>query len=215
MAVTLATAGSAHAFGELNPAQSLIYGRAHLANLVEGDSLRYEYRADDRRTPDVLDSATLVIAASHADGKRDVELDFLSDERHLKLPTFESWRGNPVLIAMFERLAQDMSNDVGAGALYFRNRIRDALAGDATRIESVEERLGDRPVQATRLSFRPFVTDAYLGSRPDYADAEFSVIVAEGVPGGVLAVGVAPADFDGTKPYGELPGFHRELRLQP
>ena len=201
-------AAGAHAFDAdaLNEAQSLIYERPHLAGTAAGDELRYAWTASGSGAErgEVTDRATLTVAAAHEDGTRDVRLDFLSGERRLALPDFDGWRANPVLLAAFERFAQDFASASGGGggALYFRNRMRDALAG-APSTEAVELEFGGARVAATRIEFAPFADDPYVGSRPGFADAVVRLELSDAVPGGVLSAAVESAGG----PY------RRELRL--
>jgi len=191
VALTLSLSSlSAHGFDKLVAAQSLVYDTPHLANTAAGDTLEYRYTRERPDVPDLQDSATLDVRDAHEDGRRDVSVDFLSDERHLPLPDFDGWRGNPILLAMLEHVAQDLSAETGGGALYFRNRIRDAMASEQAVLEPVQADWRDGRIDATRLRFRPFENDAYLGARIEYAATEFSLVLSEAVPGGVVSVRV-------------------------
>jgi len=185
---------SAQAFDELAPAQSLIYATPHLANTAAGDTLEYRYTRRGPDVPDLQDSATLDVVTEHEDGRRDVQVTFLSEERRVPLPDFDGWRGNPILLAMLEHVALEMSAETGGGAVYFRNRIRDAMASEQAELDSVQAEWRDEGIEATRLRFQPFVGDAYLGGRPDYTATEFSLVLSEAVPGGVVSVEVDAND---------------------
>jgi hypothetical protein len=114
----------AQGFETLTEAQSLIYDRPHLANTTEGQAIGYSYEGADSRNPSISDSATLTITRALEEGRRDVVIDFLSDERHLKLPPLNGFRGNPIIMAMLEHIATTLSAETGGSALYFRNRIQ-------------------------------------------------------------------------------------------
>lgn len=203
---TIITSGQIHAFDELNEAQSLIYDSNHLANTSQGQILNYLYAAEDIATQSVTDKASLSITASHDDGRRDIDIDFLSDERHLPLPSFSGYRGNPVIIAMLEHIAQSISTQTGGGALYFRNRIRDALASEDVELEQRKIRYNDRELAATRITFYPFTRDQYIGSNELMSQSRFSIDLSDGVPGGVFMVQV--------KASHETQVFERTLSLQ-
>ena len=193
----------------LSPAQKLVYETPHLAGTEPGDELGYAYSsagdAGGGPAPAATDRATLTVAAAHEDGRRDVRLDFLSGERRLELPSFDGWRANPVLLAAFERFAQDFASAGGGGALYFRNRMRDALVAGATT-EAVELVFDGAPVAATRIELRPFENDPYVGARPGFADAVVRLELSDEVPGGVLSAAVVSGSAPGAPP-------RRELRL--
>lgn len=197
---------TASAFDQLSEAQSLIYDTGHLANTREGQQIVYDYESygtDDAR---LEDHATLTVSKALDEGRRDVELSFLSEERHLALPPFPGYRGNPIIIAMLEHIAQSMGADTGGGALYFRNRIRDALADEKLTVEDGEASYAGNSIATRSLAFRPFVDDAYLGSSSLYRNTEFSIQFSDQVPAGVLKITVH-AESDGEQ-------FHRLLSLK-
>ncbi|MFK7996864.1 MAG: hypothetical protein AB8B87_22190 [Granulosicoccus sp.] len=184
------TAGQASAFDKLNEAQTWIYDHGHLANTTEGQVLNYRYASQDDALPRVSDEASISITGMHEDGRRDVKIDFLSDERRLPLPPFTGFRGNPVIIAMLEHIAQSISSETGGGALYFRNRIRDALASSDVEMEERKINYNDNEVIATRITFYPFINDQHIGSNELVRESRFSIDLSDDIPGGVLSVEV-------------------------
>lgn len=189
-------ATQALAFDELNEAQSWIYDRSHLANTKEGQKLTYRYAGADGVDMTVDDEASVLIVATHDDGRRDVEVDFLSDERRLDLPPFRGFRGNPVIIAMLEHVAQNMSEQSGGGALYFRNRIRDSLASKEVELRQEPVSVAGKEYAATSLTFYPFSNDKYLSGNELMKTAKFSIELSDDVPGGVISVQVSAKTDD-------------------
>lgn len=198
--------GPVQGFENLTAAQSLVYDTAHLANTVAGQQIEYRYRARLRDGEVIEDRASLEITAAEEGGKRDVTLNFLTAERHLPLPDFTAFRGNPVIIAMLEHVAQSFGRETGGGVLYFRNRIRDAMAAKDARIEQLDATYGAATISATRLTFQPFSGDPYLAGNPEYTSSVFTITLSEGVPGGVIGVAVRSGD-------GADRGFAREISL--
>lgn len=188
------TSFSAYAFETLNEAQTHIYDSNHLSTTSEGQVLTYRYLSQDSLSDTTEDEAKLSIVATHDDGRRDVEVDFLSDERHLPLPPFEAFKGNPVIIAMLEHIAQSMSSQSGGGALYFRNRIRDALASQDVQLEDGISRYQDSDYKSTTITFYPFVEDQYLAKDDVIRQSRFSILLSDDIPGAVLQVQVSAED---------------------
>jgi len=215
VAAAISPAHVVHAFDDLNAAQTLVYDRPHLAGTRAGDEIVYRYAASVGGATAVDDRATLAVDAESDAERRDVTLDFLHDERRLELPPFERYRGNPVLIAMLEHVAQSLAASAGGGALYVRNRIRDGFAREDTRIEEGRVLHDGTEISTVALSFEPFSDDAFLGRRPGYRDATIRIVLSDDVPGGVLAIGArsgaSAADASGRE-SGGLP-FDYELRL--
>ncbi len=184
-----------------------MYDRAHLSNTRAGQQIIYRYRSQKSDDDIVSDRVLLSITKTHDNDKRDVVLDFLSAERHMVLPDFNEFRGNPVIIAMLEHIAQSFGRETGGGVLYFRNRIRDALARDSTGVEEITVDFGAMTVAATRVSFAPFIDDGYLAEKPEYTGARFSIILSEEVQGGVVGVAVKSGQDD-------IIFFEREIVLE-
>jgi len=204
--------GIAQAFDDLNAAQSLVYDRPHLASLKTGDTLAYRYLARRGKNDPVSDEAKLSISAETDVERRDVEVDFLSDERALSLPVFNGYRGNPVIIAMLEHVAQTLSAETGGGALYFRNRIRDAMAHADTQVIEGSSLYIDEEISVSSVQFSPFRNDAFLGNRPGYGDALFEIILSDAVPGGVLSI-AAVSGKSATEDTSESTAFDYALTL--
>ena len=184
------TTGGATAFDELSEAQAWIYDRGHLANTSQGQTLTYDYSSRSSESADIDDKAVVSITGEHDGGRRDIDINFLNDERHLPLPSFSDYRGNPVIIAMLEHVAQSISAQTGGGALYFRNRIRDALASDDIELKKQTVEYHDNDVETTRITFYPFSSDERLASNELMRDTRFSISLSDDVPGGVYSVEV-------------------------
>lgn len=207
LALVLATlgAGAAQAFDELNAAQRLIYARPHLAATRAGDTIEYRYRERVGERAALEDRVRVEITAADGAERRDVALDFLSGERRMALPPFTAYRGNPVLIAALEHFVRTFAREADGSALYFRNRVRDALASDAVEIREGEREVGGHRVPTTTIDFTPFADDPYVGARPGFGDARFRLVLSEAVPGGVVLV-AAESDAAGA-------AYSRELRV--
>ena len=180
-----------NAFEGLNEAQSWIYDRSHLSNTNAGQTLEYSYKGEDSNSAEINDRASLSIVSKHDDETRDVEISFLTGERHLPLPPFSGYRGNPVIIAMLEHIAQTMSAQSGGGALYFRNRIRDALAGSDVVLEPHKISYADKEYSGTKITFHPFLNDEYLSIDNVLRQSRFSIELSDEIPGGVFSVQIS------------------------
>ncbi|MGQ7847706.1 hypothetical protein ACUNV4_24650 [Granulosicoccus sp. 3-233] len=199
--------GPANAFDQLSQAQSLIYDTSHLANTHEGQQIDYRYESIDTGDARLQDKTTLTVSKTLPEDRRDVEVNFLSAERHMALPPFQGYRGNPVIIAMLEHIAQSMGSDTGGGALYFRNRIRDALADAELTVEESEASYAGSQLNTRKLTFRPFMNDTFLGGDSSfYRNTEFSIRFSDQVPAGVLAITVHAESDEAL--------FHRQLSLE-
>ncbi len=194
------------AFDELNEAQTLLFNSPHLMNTQDGQSISYRYRSEIEEEEPIEDVVTLSVTAQVDDERRDVKIDFLTDEKRMILPPFPGYRGNPVLMAMLEHVVRGIGEDTGGGTLYFRNRIRDALASDKVSVEKKKMSVNDNEVDTTVVQFQPFENDQNIASDSIYGDAVFTITLSDTVPGGIVGVGVN-ASHDGQ------PAFSQQLTI--
>ncbi len=189
----------AMAFEKLTEAQSWIYERGHLANTEQGQILNYRLVGEGAvggPIQSIEDQASVSVKGTHADGRRDVEIDFLSEERHISLPPFSGYRGNPIIIAMLEHIAQSMSARSGGGALYFRNRIRDALASEDVQMQEKNTQYNNTDILATVLTIHPFTEDQHLAADDVLRQASIDIELSDDIPGGVVSVAVTARKND-------------------
>jgi len=187
----LVVCGAAFAFEELNEAQTLLFDSPHLMNTKNGQTIAYSYRSVVNEEAPIEDTVTVNVTAQIDDERRDVEIDFLTDERRLVLPPFPGYRGNPVLMAMLEHVVRAIGQNTGGGTLYFRNRIRDALAGDQVSIEKQKMSINDNEVDTTVVQFQPFENDQRIEPDSIFGDALFTITLSDTVPGGIVGVDVS------------------------
>jgi len=115
---------------------------------------------------------------------------FLSGENKLALPDFKGFRGNPIIIGMLEHIAQSMGRETGGGVLYFRNRIRDALAEESNTFNEITVQWNNDELAAKELLISPFSNDPYLAEKPEYRHTEISIVMSDEVPGSVVGIKV-------------------------
>jgi len=182
-----------HAFDDLTPAQELIYERDHLIDTDIGQALNYRYKLQGLEISPVDDLVKANIERKVDEIKRDIKIDFLSGEHRMILPAFNEYRGNPIIIAMLEYSAQFIGRETGGGTLYFRNRIRDGLAGDLP-IETSNTEFDGQSIDVQTISFKPFETDAKLALTKQYKQLVYSISLSEDLPGGVLEIRIQSKD---------------------
>ncbi len=97
---------------------------------------------------------------------------------------------------MLEHIAQSMSAKSGGGALYFRNRIRDAIASKDVELEEHTVGYQNNEYLATRLTVYPFLEDQHLGADDVLRQARINIDLSDDVPGGVISVNVSARKDD-------------------
>ncbi len=196
--------GKANAFDALTPVQAQIYDYPHLSNTTENQKVEYTYTGSIAGDPVLTDSVFVNIGNATTDGKierRDVVVDFLTDERRLPLPPFPNYRGNPVIIVMLEHIAQSMSRISGGGVLYFRNRIRHNLAEKDLTLITKNEQVEGNTIETRTVSLQPFTDDPNLADSPHLQQAVLNITLSDDVAAGVFAISMESAQQQGAVPF--------------
>src|SRR4051812_37465703 len=112
----------------LSEAQLLLFETPHLAALHPPLRLDYGFLREEERREPVRDAIRLEVRASAEEGRRDIFLEFLTGSRAIRYPPAHRFRGNPLLLFALDRDARELSAATGGSMVWFRNRIRQALA---------------------------------------------------------------------------------------
>lgn len=192
------SAMTASAFDELKPAQKLVYEKSHLANTNANQKLHYSFDISGTAVEPVTDKVTVNVGKEVDAERRDVAMDFLSEDRQITFPDFEAYRGNPVIIATLEYSAQLVGRESGGGTLYFRNRIRDAMAQDL-EVKETKFELNDETFNSDSISFEPFKKDANLApmSLPQFERLVYTITISDDIVGGVVQISMQSKDDNG------------------
>ena len=148
---------------------------------------------------DVVD---VIITKVMPDGGRDVSFNFLSDKHHQDFPVVEGFHSNPVIMIFLEHDVAGLSSQTGGSALYFRNRIRDALcrSGNGGRGHGAIRRQGGAG-DARKL--QPFLQDPLRERFEKFAEKTYEFYLAPDVPGGVYSIRVLTPGGSADKPLEE------------
>ncbi|TCZ64900.1 hypothetical protein [Roseicella aquatilis] len=167
----------------LSDAQVLLFETPHLAVLRPPLRLEYSFlREEDGRTP-VRDTIRLEIRAAEEEGRRDVRPEFLTGPRALHYPEARGFRGNPLLLYALDRDARELSAATGGSMGWFRNRIRQSLVTATARRVAVP--FEGRAVEASEIELLPFAGEPRARR---YQERRFTFLLAEAVPGWLLAI---------------------------
>jgi hypothetical protein len=183
LSVCFAAAGAApgvHAQSEISAAEQLLFMDVHLANLPDTAAVTYEYAKTGTLEPAFEDQVRLEVDETAAG--RHTHVDYLTGKNAFVLPDLESANGNPVILCFLERDVREMERRTGGKANYFRKRVRMALAENA-RVEAVTVDLQGRPVEAMRISIRPYENDPLQGRFPAFVGKVYTFTISKQVPG--------------------------------
>ncbi|PWC35382.1 hypothetical protein [Azospirillum sp. TSO22-1] len=196
----MAATGALAAANELTPAQTLLFDTDQLKNLPQASIVRYRFHKDGALEPGFDDAAELTVGALGPDGRRDLDVRFLTPPRGLDFEPFKQFRGNPLVMLFLERDVREMKRLTGGSDLYFRNRIRHALARPDTEVRPVTVDWQGNKVPATEVVIHPYVADELIERYRKFEHKEYRIIVSEAVPGMLYAARAMTPAADGGPP---------------
>jgi hypothetical protein len=176
------TAHGAIAQSAVSEAEKRLFLDGHLANLPDKAAVRYDYAKTGTLEPAFEDRVRLQVEKTAAG--RHAHVDYLTGDNAFVLPDVESANGNPVILSFLERDVREMERRTGGRANYFRKRVRVALA-EAAQVEPVTIDLMGQPVEAVRISIRPYANDPLQARFPAFVGKLYTFTMSTRVPGGV------------------------------
>lgn len=185
----------------LSEAQSLLFETPHLAALSPPLRLDYALLREEPARPPVCDTIRLKVRAGADAGRFDVTPEFLTGSRAIRYPPAPGFRGNPLLLYALDRESRELSAATGGSTGWFRNRIRQALAG-AAAARRVALSYEGRNVEAAEIVLQPFAGEPRAGR---YQQRRYRFVLAEAVPGWIQAIGSdMPAGDEGGRVREEI-----------
>jgi len=192
--------------GAPSAAERLLFMHPHLATVREPRTLAYDYVAEGGATPRIAEHATLALVARKDGRCCGTHVDYLSGANAVTLPDLDEPQGNPMLMYFLEGEVRLLERSTHGQAAHFRRRIRQALASDAT-VRDTTVRWGGKEVTAQEVHVAPFVNDPYRVRFEREAKTEYTFVLSDAVPGGVVRLAAV------LPPAGDSRGAQRTLAI--
>lgn len=196
MAAVLVTAGTAGATDDpmdLSPANRALFIHPHLQSIEEPTVLIYDFEKKGTLEDGFVDIIKEEVMKVHPDGRKDLSFQFLNGTKNVNFRDFLSQTRNPIFALFLERDVREMERLTKGNALYFRNRIKHALAGSA-EMEDVTIALKDRSIEATVIRITPYIDDPLNDRYPRYKKKSYEFILSDEIPGGFYKVTASTPD---------------------
>jgi len=190
----------------LSPAQVTLFETPHLKNVTHPETLSYRL---ERAGPNPLvDSIALHIQKIHPDGTKYVSFDYMTGEHRVFFPAVDDFSGNPLLMLFLEHDVQEMKEQTGIAAAYFRDHIRAAFI-DRAKLSGQSITLAGKPVAARLVTLQPFQDDPRLANLPSFRGKTYRFVLSEEVPGQIdmLAAEMPPDAGSGAPAWSETITF--------
>jgi hypothetical protein len=164
----------------------ILFDRKHLSNSAVGTDLVYKFQRTVSAT-EVLgqpftDEIKIEIKKASPDGARDLFVKVFTGERARDPQFFDGLTSNPILIVFLDRAIASYMSVAGGKVPYLKDKFRTAMRERAT-IEPVKVKLGDKLVDAQRVTVSPYAGDLNASKMRGYENSRFSFVVSDAVPG--------------------------------
>jgi hypothetical protein len=183
----------------LSQAQIALFESDHLKSITQPERLDYAFEHHGG-AGDYVDKVSADIREVHADGGKDVAVDFLSGEHQMNFPLVTGFHGNPLLMYFLEHDVAEMKEATGGATTYFRNRIRRAFF-DGAETHPVEVTVAGQKQSATEIVIAPYRNDPLIEKFPGVADKTYRFVLSDAVPGMIYQISTsipktAPSAFE-------------------
>ncbi|MES9991345.1 MAG: hypothetical protein ABW098_05290 [Candidatus Thiodiazotropha sp.] len=172
---------------DLNQAQKLIFFLDHLKGVPKGSLLVYDFKNSTQGEKGFRDKVEIKVTDVVAEGKRDLEFNFLSGENHIDFTPAKAYTGNPVIIHFLERDISLMTKDTDGSIGYFRNRIRNSFR-DPAHVRDIKFQYNGKQLEGTEIVVIPFVGDRNAENFKLYVNKRYEFVFSDQVPGGIYRI---------------------------
>lgn len=184
-------AAAAPAIGEL------VFYAPHFAKVENGKTISYRFvrKAEDPKLdPSFEDDVRIEVGPQGAEDT--VKVDLFTGARAQSMGNM-SKSGNPVIVVLLEQDVKEMNKALGGSPYYFRNRLREALAGK-TPAEPVKVTYAGKEIDGWKVVLKPFLDDQQnRGRLKEFAGRIYELTFSDGVPGGLYALKTTTPKVDG------------------
>lgn len=172
---------------ELSKANQVLYTTHHLESINEPVRLTYDFEKKGSLEDTFKDTVEVTVTKVRDTGRKDLSFRFLSGEHYVEFEPQHNFFGNPVFMLFLERDVREMDRLTGGSALYFRSRIRHALAGKA-KVEPVIFTFRGKEYEGTEISVQPYRDAELIDRFPRFEKKTYRFIVSKDIPGGFYKI---------------------------
>lgn len=156
----------------------------HLGNLAKSVAVEYAFKRTGSLGENFEDKVVLKVHDGGKEQGRVAAAEFLSGARRFEMPEISNAEGNPVVLYFLERDVREMERITKGKQLFFRKRIRLALA-DSDSVKPVTVKFEGREIKANEIRVQPYLNDPVKVRFEKYEKKTYIFIMSDQVPGGV------------------------------
>lgn len=193
-------------------ANTLLFFTDHLANVSVPNTLRYTFNNSGAETEAFSDTIEIRVTEASTKGQKKVALNYFTGERRQYVPPIPNAKGNPVLKVFLQREVHEMGRLTQGPWRHFQNRIKRALAQDAS-ISPVTFQLKGNNTHGLRIRIEPYRDDPKRKRFEKYAYKYYEFTLSDDVPGMVYEIRAAvPGNAQTQGKHGVEPLIEAVLR---
>jgi hypothetical protein len=164
----------------------ILFERKHLSNVEAGQDLVYRFErkvsAAELLGQPFTDDIKVEVKKVEPNGFREVIVKVFSGDRARDPYPIDGLTGNPILVVFLDRAVSSYMSVAGGKIPYLKDKFRTAIRERAT-VEPVHVKLGDKTVEAQRISLQPYAGDLNAQKMRGYENSKFTFVVSDAVPG--------------------------------
>tara|TARA_E500000331_G_C17116848_1_gene652111 strand:- start:51 stop:872 length:822 start_codon:yes stop_codon:yes gene_type:complete len=171
---------------EMSSANVELFIEPHLSSVTEPSRIFYKFEKESTREDNFIGNVVLNIVKIDNEDRKYITFRYLKGRNKVRFPPQVGAKGNPIFMLFFERDARDMQRLTGGNALFFRSRIRHAIA--ATEVKDIEFKFKDENIEGKEIYFKPFLKTKLKNRISRYKTKEFKVILSKEIPGYIYKI---------------------------
>ena len=171
---------------EMSSANVSLFIDEHLSEITEPSRIFYKFEKFSTLEDNFIGNVVLNIVKIDEEKRKYITFRYLKGRNKVRFPPQIGAKGNPVFMLFFERDARDMQRLTGGNALFFRSRIRHAIA--ATETKDISFNFKGENISAQEITFKPFIKTKLKNRVNRYKTKEFRVTMSNKIPGYIYKI---------------------------
>ncbi len=171
---------------EMSSANVSLFIDEHLSEITEPSRIFYKFEKFSTLEDNFVGNVVLNIVKIDEEKKKYITFRYLKGRNKVRFPPQIGAKGNPVFMLFFERDARDMQRLTGGNALFFRSRIRHAIA--ETETKDISLNFKGENISAQEITFKPFTKTKLKNRVNRYKTKEFRVTMSNKIPGYIYKI---------------------------
>ena len=193
---------------DISAANKLLFGTNHLESITEPVQLVYGFKRTGMIGKSFEDKVIINIKKVLPSGRKNLSFRFLTGRHKIRFPSAVGVNLNFVFQAFLENDVQKMQRQTGGSALFFRNRIRHALAGNSQVVPATLDFNG-KTYEGEKIIVKPFSKKSVaivsgsekLYSRfSKYEGKSYIFTLSDQIPGGFFQISAVTPSDHGNEP---------------